>query len=636
MAYTRELNLDADTEERLISYIEDEITRHYAERGDYIKQIQDWQIDYNAAPSEVEGTFPFKGSATLIIPLAAINVEAIHSRIMTTAFAISQFVSCKAMSQKWMDHARPVEQFLDQELLKRVGIYTPLNDSILEIVKYGTGVVKTGYCNLTKTAVRDLGDGKEEEFMVTVKRGATVDAVPIARFLMPFPYQDPQTSSWCGEEHDWTPYELRQHENGGLVKKGTMEKLSAHFSSSPNPEGNSGSEVEQNQAELEGREPLWPEKLDIIEWWGAFDVEGNQKLLENGQVDSEQFTNGFDKEIVVLYCRNNKSIISIRYNWNQDLSRGYHTGKYFPVEHRWPGIGVCKQVEQFQREITTQHRQRIDNATLANCRMIKVSTLSKYGPDEPIFPGKMWFVDNKDDIDSFQLGEIYPSSYSNENSSTLWLQQRTGINEVTLGMPQVGTPGTATSDMARIQEGNKKFDFVYRNIKNFCTGVVKSTVLNIKQFGPRAEVYYEIVENGVMVKEFFEQDYEHIKDGLLLDIVVAGQQDNKLLDRQNAQQIAQMLTGYYDSMMALAQQSGDQALMMKITQQGMIAATEAMKQFLESFDFKNVDRLIVNEVLNGNRAVQIPQAGGVGGNPGNEQAPGVPPTTPPVPAGAGY
>jgi hypothetical protein len=89
-------------------------------------------------------------------------------------------------------------------------------------------------------------------------------------------------------------------------------------------------------------------------------------------------------------------------------------------------------------------------------------------------------------------------------------------------------------------------------------------------------------------------------------------------------------------MMALAQQSGDQALMMKITQQGMIAATEAMKQFLESFDFKNVDRLIVNEVLNGNRAVQIPQTGGVGGNPGNEQAPGIPPNAPPVPANSGY
>lgn len=634
--YTREITLDTASEERLIAYIEDELTRHYAERGDIVSQIKAWQIDYDAAPSTTEGTFPFKGAATLIIPLAAINVEAIHARTMTTAFALSQFVSAKPAHPDWADHARPVEKFLDVQMLKHIGIKRPINDSVLEIIKYGTGVAKTGYCKITKTAVREVSDGREEEFTVTIKANPTVDSVPLGKFLMPLVYQDPQTASWCGEEHTFTPYQVRMHEIGGLFKKGTMEKLIAHFSPSPNPEGNSGSETEENQATLEGRKPGMPERIDTVELWLAFDVENNEKLYADGILPPEEFTNGFDKEIVVHYHRPSRTFLSVRYNFNGDLSRPYHTGVYFPVEHRWAGVGVCKQVEQFQREITTQHRQRIDNATLANCRMIKVSSLSKYGPDEPIFPGKMWFVDNpKDDIDSFQLGEIYPSSYSNEQQALLFMQQRTGINEANLGMPQVGTPGTATSDLARIQEGNKKFDYTYSNIKTFINSIIQATVLNIKQFGTRADIYYDTVKDGALVKQFFDQDYELIKEGLLLEIQVAGQQDNKLLDRQNMQQISQMLTGYYDSLVALGQMTGDQQLMMRIIQNGMQASTEVMKQILESFDLKNVDRIIVQELLNGNKAGAITN-GAIGGPQGASQAQSLQLPNPAIPTQSQY
>lgn len=595
--YPREIKLDDNTERRLVSYLEDELTRHYAERGSHIDNLKSWQADYWAEPSTTEATFPFKGAATLIIPLAAITVEAIHARVMTTMFALSQFITAKPQSPQWQNHARPVERFLDDQLLREIGIYKPVSSSVLEIIKFGSGIVKCGYEKITKTAVREIEEDKEEEFTVTIKNSPTVDSVPFARFLMPFIYQDPQSSSWCGEEHEYTPYELRLMETSGKFAEGTMEKMSAHFTTNPSSTSASGLEFQRSQEELESREPIWPDRIQTVEMWLGFDIDGTEDLVVNGTIPREAISNSYDKEIVVHYHRASRTILSCRYNWYEDLRRPYHTGVYFPVEHRWTGIGVCKQVEQFQKEITTQHRQRIDNATLANCRMIKVSNLSKYGPDEPVFPGKIWFVDNMSDVDSFQLGEVYASSFSNENQSNLYVQQRTGVNEVSLGMPQVGTPGTATSDLARIQEGNKKFDYTYRNIKHFVSEISRSTVLNIKQFGSRAEMYYTNVEGGELVRDFFTNDFELIKGGFLLEIEVAGQQDNKLLDRNNWQQVAQLLTGYYDSMIGLANAKGDKELLSRIVDSGMHAATETMKQILESFDLKNVDRIIVQEAL---------------------------------------
>jgi hypothetical protein len=289
--------------------------------------------------------------------------------------------------------------------------------------------------------------------------------------------------------------------------------------------------------------------------------------------------------------------MSVRYNWLSDLRRPYYKGVYFPVEHRWNGIGICKQLNQFQREITTQHRQRLDNATLANVRMIKVNKFSGYGPNEPIFPGKMWFLDRMDDVETFQLGEIYPSSYSNEHQTLQYAQQRSGVNELNLGMPQVGTPGTATAELSRVQESNKKYDFVYGNIRRFAGEITLDVASQLQQFGPKQLSYFDEVADGALVKKFLELPPTLIREGIIVDIAVAGQKENKLLDRQNWQQLGQQLNQYYMAILQIAQMTGDQEKMAMITQQAYEGATEAMRQILESFDIKNVNRLIVEEFL---------------------------------------
>jgi hypothetical protein len=74
---------------------------------------------------------------------------------------------------------------------------------------------------------------------------------------------------------------------------------------------------------------------------------------------------------------------------------------------------------------------------LANTRMIKINKLAGYGPKEPIFPGKMWFVDDITHIDVMQLGEVYTSAFNQEQSTLMYSQQRTNVNDRSMGMPQI-------------------------------------------------------------------------------------------------------------------------------------------------------------------------------------------------------
>lgn len=611
MAYPRQLRLDKDTEERLGSYIETELLNHYQERSAWQDRLHQWQRDYWAEPIKKRATAPFVGASTLVIPLTAIAVEAVHARTMTTLFAMNQLISTTALSGAFSDIAKPVEKHLNHEMLNEMKARRQLDSILLELEKFGTGIGKVGYERIVKTAVRSLPDGSEVEFPVVIRDGACLDPVSIGRFIMPHSITDPQKGPWCGEEHAETPYTVKCLEESGLFKKGTFDKLKAWITERNRSTTGVERRFQQDQEKLEQRESQWPNLIDWVELWLGFDVDQS----------------GYEKEIVVHWHRGARLIMAAFYNFHDDLHRPYRYGNWFPVEHRWTGIGICKQNDQFQREITTQHRQRLDNATLANMRMIKVSKLSGYGPNEPIFPGKMWFVDDMDHVDTFQLGEIYNSAYNNEQATLIYSEKRTGVNDTILGSPASGTPGTATGDLARIQESNKKFDYGYQNEKGLVRELAVDTACVIQQFGPRRIEYYDVVEGGNLVKAFYDMPVELIRHGLLIDIAAAGQQQNKVLDRQNWISVAQLLQQYYLGMLQLAQFSGDQSLLQLITQKGLVAATEAMKQILESFDVRNVDRIILSEFLtpgagNATNAGGLGQQAALGGGNGRPALPG--------------
>ena len=592
MAYPRQLNLDKETELRLKTFLDGALQNHSAERGDHVQDLMDWQRDYWIKPGLGKRTFPFLGASNVVIPLTAIAVEAVHARTMTTLFAVEPFLSVKAragINAKQLlgfdltTVEQPLENYMQYELIEQMDFERAVNSFLLEQEKFGTGIGKGGYERVIRSAMRQVGE-IEEELTVVVKDGPTVKAVPNANYIQPFNEDDPQLASFCGEYHSWTPLKVKLAGESGLFYADTFEKLKAWVL-----DGMVGSldgrarEFRSQQQEFENKEPVIPKTIDFVEIWGSFNV--------------DKSPDGKEKEIVIYYHPDSGIFMSIRYNWNSDLHRDYRLEPYMPVEHRWCGIGICKQNDQFQREVTTIHRQRLDNATLANMRMFKVSKLSGYGPGEPIFPGKMWFLDDMEHISDLQLSEVYPSSFSNEQATLLYSQQRTGVSDVTLGVPQTGTPGTATSDLARIQEGQKKFDFTFGNAKKLVSALSFDTLVNIAQFGTKNASWFDIAEGGDRVRLLLTQDPKLIRDGILLKMAAVGSQSNRVADRQNWERIAAILQSYYTALFQISQLTGDPKLISLITQKAMIASTEAMKQILESFDVRNVDRLIVNELV---------------------------------------
>lgn len=583
MDYPRELKLDYETEQRLISYIDDEITTHASERGAWVSDLQAWQEDYWATPSAKEATFPYKGAANLIIPLTAIAVESTHAREMTTLFALEQFVTAKIQDPTMQDLNHDLESAIDRELLKGVDIYKFADETLLENKKLGSCIGKVGYEKIIKTAIRQDPGGVETEFEVITKQGACAYAVPLANFLMPFAAKDPQHSPWVGEEHLENRSVVEDYINSGYFgQPNLMEKMDQYFM-------NNGSQLSSQQytnsvRNFQNQQPIqWPMELGWYELWLSFNVDGNKE--------------GKKHELVVHYHRQSRMFFSIRYNWNDNLSRPYRIGNYFPLEHRWAGIGIGKQNEQFQAEVTTQHRQRIDNATLANLRMFKVKQGIGIGPDEPLFPGKIWLLDEMDDVQDLQMAEIYPSSYNNEQQAVIYSQQRSGVNELSLGMPQSGTPGTATSDLTRVQEFNRKFDYTFGNSKRFLLDITKDVLCIQSQFGFRDPRYFQTIgQNGPIIQQLLSQSPDLIRNELLFTLKLVSSVSNRITDRNNYTQYAGMLSQYYTQIVQLAQMGMPQILPIVIVQ-AIIAATEVMQQISEGFEIRGAERFLLPKQL---------------------------------------
>lgn len=581
-SYPRMLVLGDKVEARFRDWLDYELHAFFAERSETLEQWKAWQTLYWAEPEKAVRTFPFYKAANIVIPLSAIAVEAVHARMMNTLFSVEPFWSIRPQSKPWIQTAKPMERYLQSEATnsQTLNVYPFCNDSILELIKLGTAVGKSGYRREYKKSYRDT-----DEFFYESYNGATLERVPLANFIMRLSELDPQTAPLVGERHRLSWAQLKKMAQAGRFDEDAVEKIK-HWWRDINSTGDAsdGQDYEQHVKKLATAEPMWTDRFDIDEIWCAFDVDED----------------GYDEEVVVEFHKPSGTFLAARYNWYDDLHRPYHIGNYVNVEGTWVGLGLCKQVEQFQEAATTVHRQRLDNATLANMAQIVIKKGSGVDPNTPIFPGKMWFLDDVSDIKDFKLSEIYPSSYNNEASIINYYEKRSGANEVILGMPHEGTPGTATSDLTRLAEGNKRFDLVLKNVRFWLSNLGLDVVTNYQLFGNQEAHWWVLGEDGAYVEEVLRMPTILVRRGAIVDLTVTDSITNREVEQRQWLSLFQVITGYYDRVLQLAQVLGDPQIFLQIAQKAMAASDEAMRRLLETFTITDAGRFaLVEETPNG-------------------------------------
>jgi hypothetical protein len=563
----RQLDPDPEIQAELISYIETELAHHFGERGDLEARWIREQNDFWAEASADSEELPVIGFASLIVPLTAIAVEAIHARDMGQMFGLKELVSIE-VAPEHNNIRSDLDKLFNHQFLNEMDFRKVIESPLLQMTKHGTAIGMAGYKEV-KTQYVKIQDDKEIKVPVYRKKGVCIEGIDISDFIMPFYAMDVADAPWVGHRFKVSEYTLKQMVASSLLAEDAYVKLNGHYQNITTE-----SNIEQNIEEQTDTSPIFPMEIPLYRILLDYDVDGD----------------GVFSSIEIVFHRESRQLLSICYHEDRD----YEKGVYIPMEYRWFGYGVAKQNESFQEEVTAQHRQRLDNATIANMAMFKVKKSASWiKDDDRIFPGKKWYVENMDDIEPMFIGDVKASAYNNENQVVIYSQQRTGVNELTLGMPGVGTPGTASDSLARVQESNRKFDYTYNNKKDFANRLIYRASQHIIQYGAVQREVFEILPQGAEVEIFLRQK-EKLTNKLFFNIQLAGAKNNKVLDRNTYTQLAGMQTQYWTQTMALAQNLQDPMLVQEMTKAALRAADMINLEILRAFDVPNPEKLIFN------------------------------------------
>ena len=574
----RQLDPDPEILDKLTAYVADELINHRAEREHLLDRWNRELQDFWAEPSVESPELPVTGFASIIVPLTAIAVEAVHARDMGQLFGLKELITVD-VTEQYQDVKQGLEKYFNHEFLNTLSFRSKVEAPLLQMTKNGTGIMTVGYREVKSSVVR-TADGNEIKVPVYREKGTTIDGVDISDFVMPFYATEIDQAPWVGHTFRISEYTLKQMVAASQLASDAYEKLNGYYI---------GVSITNNKVEAEVQEltntvPVYPSEIELTRVLLDFDVDGN----------------GEESAIEVIFHENSRQILSLTYSEGRD----YEKGVYMPMEYRWYGYGIAKQNNQFQEEVTAQHRQRLDNATIANMAMFKVKkTASWIKDDEPIFPGKKWFVEDMEDIQPMFIGDVKASAYNNENQVVIYSQQRTGVNELTLGMPNIGTPGTASDSLARVQESNRKFDYTYNNKKDFLNRVLWRAAQSIIKYGPADRQVFSILPQGAEV-QIYLQDIERLKNKMFFNVQLAGAKNNKVLDRNTYTQLAGMQTQYWTQVMGLAQQLQDPNLVQEMAKAALRAADQINLEILRAFDVPNPEKLIFN--FDAYRPTQIP------------------------------
>jgi len=605
----------------LMEYLEREIHEALGQRRPLEDKWKRWHKYYKALPDQEIKTFPFHGAANLVIPVVATDVDVIYARLMGILFAPDNLFATRPKKPEMAEFAPRLQEFLQAVQFRELDAFNACGDWVLEIIKLGTGILKTRYRRETKTVYefRELGGQVFEDHpTVRTKDNPEFSHVSLYDFLVPASALDIQSAPWCAERVllTWQQF-LNRVRAGVYMMPPQLENWTAN---------SRGSHVQDFRTSLDSFKDSRGRHLEFWECWLDFDVKGK----------------GEPRSVVATIHLPTWSFV--RLDWNPYISqeRPYDRARFMRQEKRFYGIGMAEMLESFQDEVTAMHNQRLDSGTLANSTMFKGRT-GVVNEDEPIYPGRWFILDNMEDVQTLNLNSgKMDSSVQYEPLTMQYAKARSGVNEHIAGQfaPSIGY-ATAHTNIQQLQQATQRFDQTLREIRDALGSAVTRAVELYQQFDRPGKMYQLLGEqDGAIMQAFIEFPVELIRDGVSIEVTATSASLNKEVEIRTNTILMQMVTEFYRQTieaMMMAFQPGMPPPLQAIILQMVQGSAILLKRILDSHGVQDADDILphIRELLSGqlpigqligerylqgqngaqglNGAAGIPQLGALGG-----------------------
>jgi len=558
---------------------------------------------YLGDPLSKRKSFPWDGAANLVVPLVGITVDSIVARIMNTIFAVQPFWSSEALIKDLEPVVHPLQDFMEWSRVNELDMYMQTRSWIMEVVKHGWAYMKVYWTSFTQRTFRiQSGAARPVD---TIVRKPAVEHILLQDIICQSGIEDElMQSEWIAQRIRLSDGELawRKHDR---VYDGVDAIIRSKEHPTPEQE-----KLEENQFEREVRRPR--EKLNTLyEVYADLPLAGSKLPVP----------------VMITFHKETRTVARCVYNPDITGQRPFFKAKFIDREGKREGIGISRQLQLIQEEISTIHNQQVDNATLANTRFF-VGRRGVVRNGTRIWPGRFLTVPEPGkDVITLPMADIYPSMQQLEQSCLAYSERRSGIADYQLGRESsvIGNRATATGTLALIQEGNRRFDLNVRDIRECLGGVGKKLLLLNAQFRPAGMAYFVKGSDGQLIEQALSLPDEFIADGIGIELTASTATINREIEKQGLMAMMGQLTQYYQQLLQISGVAMNPATPPPIQQLALQMADGArylMKMIVQTYEIRAVDTILPPSIVENMQNGPGPPGTSGGAPPGAAQ-PGV-------------
>lgn len=521
-------------------------------------------------------THPTKDASNIHVPMVATHGSAIHARFMTSVFGQAPMWKVSHRNPQYQDFAESATEYMDWGRTNQWPMYTATRDFTFDAIKVGLGVMKVTWLRRMGTELRYNEKQEIIEEKTLIEDRPHVESIPPEFFVWSDGATDVQTADWVCHIRHFSVMEMLRRGKAGEIsnQQEALKALGVPFE-----------RVQWARDEVAGELPTRTDQvIETYEIWCRYDINGNGEP-EELQLEIEP-TGG-----IVLRCN------PIPFFHRR---RPFVIGRLEVIEHKIAGFGVADMIGDINEEVNTVHNQTIDAAKYSNLSMFTVRAgTPAWDATENLHSGLRIPVLQDTDFKGVPMGDFRASSIALEGNAHASAERRTGISDFSVGRePTPGRRGTATGTLAIIQEGNKKFDFQVRDIREALGEAGFMLLSLIDQMNPTGLVQEVLGLDGVAMESLrlsFPRDVP-LHKAVSVEVVPSSAAVNRQIQRQDMVQLYQLWSSFAQQALQLGftiQQMGQisPALLSLITKTAK-GGEVLMEEILQAFENRRKDELI--------------------------------------------
>lgn len=508
-----------------------------------------WRKIYLGRPAEQTRNIPWPNAANTVVQVVGETVDTMVARVMGLLWAthplwvFQNFIKAASDQERKNneDERRVIEDFMDIMGFEP----TELNLHEVEALWYteaanlGTSFVKLSLEHNTEAVVTgytEAGSGGFRGIERDIYVGPKVTNLRHEDVLCDARVNDLRNSDFVAVRRVLSRFQLEERGHKELYSKKAVESVI------DNPDRSTP--TEQVRQELQDQGVASPNRPDTTAEW------------EIWECFFPWWHNGRKYRLIYNYHKKSKTTMRKVFNFLPNNALPIKRAK---LGYRTPGLyghGYAELLEIYQEELSTVHNQRLDNATVANVRAMRVSPRARALDTNIELSPAALIVAEKDEVEAIQVGDVYPSTFKNEEMTLGLVARRAGISPAVSGS---GTGGItdkrrqtygSQGTLAVMQENNSVVGFATSEFRHAHVMLGSDLVQMYGKFGTQGK------------EEMFGLDRERLaaaldkfgqERGLHIPIRSATGSLNREVEKQIGMLMAGLLQRHYTAISQLLQ-----------------------------------------------------------------------------------